>query len=452
MPSRPMGRWFGLVKSWRPTPADASTAAGGQDLDVFILAVLLAMFCLRIWDLGIVHSDDAAWALRAWQGRWSIIWEWATRQGRVWALVSGPLLFVALKIKGSLAGNLAIASTFAIFFVLFHWVVAVHFGRRTAILAACLNLGLYAMRWDGSLITAYPVFMWVLGSLYLVALLALERYLATGKRTVLMTSLSLFLCSLFVHESVTVLFALLYPLAAIHRRSDVVLDRGVASDGTLRERLLSALSGWITVVTLYAIAYMGWRFAFPSAYRGNAVAEFDLMRITRVTLAFALNGSVLHDMFAQYNVLFADAAFGDGMRIGYLFWRFVQHPRLHTGSLAAGALSALLVWDSLARLRPSVRPGDARAQQAFAVIVGALIAFVPIIPVAATPKYQQWYEDLGIRAYVYTALSHFGVSLVVAGVLIWVSRLTAAQVCVARGGRGDVVRNCGAERWCLRHE
>ena len=233
IPSRPMERWFGRVKAWRRTLADGSTAAAGQDLDVFILAVLLAMFCLRIWDLGIVHSDDAAWALRAWQARWGIIWEWATRQGRVWALVSGPLLFVALKIKGSFIGNLAIAGTFAIFFVLFHWVVAVHFGRRTAILAACLNLGLYAMRWDGSLITAYPVFMWVLGSLYLVALLALERYFATGKRIVLVTSLALFLCSLFLHEGVTVLFALLYPLAAIHHRSDLL--RGGGRGGERRD-------------------------------------------------------------------------------------------------------------------------------------------------------------------------------------------------------------------------
>lgn len=417
-PSRQIGLWFGHAKAWRSALADGANAPG-QYLDVFVVAVLLAMFCLRIWDLGIVHSDDAAWALRAWQGRWNIIWDWATRQGRVWALVSGPLLLTALKIKGSFIGNLAIASTFAIFFILFHWVVAVHFGRRTAILAACLNLGLYAMRWDGSLITAYPVFMWVLGSLYLVALLELERYFATDRRTVLVTSLTFFFCSLFLHEGVTVLFAIVYPLAAIHHRSGLLRGGDAASDATLRKPLRSALTGWITVVTLYALAYLGWRFAFPSAYRGNALAEFDVMRIIRVALAFALNGSVLHDMFAQYNVLFADSPFGDGMRIGYPFWQFVRHPRLHTGSLAAGALSALLVWHVLARLRPSVRLGDAWMQQAFAVIVGALIAFVPIIPVAATPKYQQWYEDLGIRAYVHTALSHFGVSLVVAVVLIW---------------------------------
>ena len=290
-----------------------------------------------------------------------------------------------------------------------------------AILAACLNLGLYAMRWDGSVITAYPVFMWVLGSLYLLALLALARYFATGKWMLLAASLAFFLCSLFLHEGVTVLFALLYPLAAIHHRSDRLRAGDVASDTTWRKASRSALSGWMAVVALYVLVYVGWRFAFPSAYRGNALAQFDVMRIARVLFAFALSGSVFHDMFAAYTVLFADPIFGDGMRIGYPFWDFVRHPRLGTGSLAAGALSALLTWHALARLRPSVRLGDARVQQAFAVIVGVLIAFVPIIPVAATPKYQQWYHDLGIRAYVHTALSHFGVSLVVAAVLIWVA-------------------------------
>ena len=75
-----MERWFERAKAWRPALADEAAPAGGHHLDLFILAVLLALFCLRIWDLGIVHFDDAGWALRPWQGRWDIIWEWATNQ------------------------------------------------------------------------------------------------------------------------------------------------------------------------------------------------------------------------------------------------------------------------------------------------------------------------------------------------------------------------------------
>ncbi|MGH9551332.1 MAG: hypothetical protein ACRD3W_18250, partial [Terriglobales bacterium] len=165
--------------------------------------------------------------------------------------------------------------------------------------------------------------------------------------------------------------------------------------------------------------YGGWRFVFPSSYRGTALAPFDAMRIIRVVLAFALNGSVLSDMFAPYSVLFADPVLGDGMRVGYSFWEFVRHPRLGTGSLAAGALTALLVWRALGGRQQSAHSAEARIQPAFAALAGLLVAFVPIVPVAATPKYQQWYHDLGIRAYVHTALSHFGVALTVAAVLIW---------------------------------
>jgi hypothetical protein len=398
--------------------ADPTTPAGGRHFDLFLLAVLLALFCLRVWDLGIVDRDDALWALHAWQGRWDIIWNWATGQGRVWALVSGPLLFVALKIKGTFIGNLAIAGTFAVFFLLFHWVVAVHFGRRIAVLAACLNLGLYAMRWEGSLITAYPAFTWILGSLYLLALLALNRYLATGNSRLLVASLALFFCSMFLHEGVTALFVLLYALAAAHHRRRHDLVEPAVSDAMLRKASWSALSGWITVVALYALVYFGWRLVFPSSYEGNVLARFDVIRIARVLLAFTLNGSILHDMFVAYTVRFGDSILWDATRVGYPFWEFVRHPRLHTGSLAAGALAGLLVWHTLARLRPTERHGDGRMQQAVTVIVGVLIAFIPIIPVAATPKYQGYY-DLGIRAYVHTALSHFGVSLAVAAILIW---------------------------------
>ena len=405
------------AKAWWPALADGPSSRAAH-VDLFVLAVLLALFCLRVWDLGIVHSDDAAWALRAWQGRWGIIWDWAIGQGRVWALVSGPLLFTALKVKGSLLGNLAIAGGFAVFFALFHWVIAVHFGRRIAVLTACTNLGLYAMRWEGSLITAYPFFTWALGSLYLLSLLALERYFASGSRGLLATSLILFFCSLFLHEGVTVLFELLYALAALHH-SRRAIDGGSARQPTLRKATRTALVGWLAVVASYALLYFGWRLVFPSVYRGNALAEFNAVRIARVALAFALNGSLLHDMFSTYTVRFSDPAFFDLREIGYPFWAFVRHPHLGPGSLAAGALSSWLVWHALGRLRPAGRVTGARMQLAFAVIAGVLIAFVPIVPVAATPKYQHWYYDLGVRAYVHTALSHFGTSLVVAAILIW---------------------------------
>ncbi|MGH9551776.1 MAG: hypothetical protein ACRD3W_20490, partial [Terriglobales bacterium] len=416
-----IGRWRGRAKGQPPRPDDQSLPFGGRRVDLLILAILLALFCVRVWDLGVVTRDDALWTLYAWQNKWDVIWTWATQQGRVWALVSGPLLFLALKIKGVVVGNLAIVGSFAVFFALFYRIVAVHFGRRLAVLAACLNLGLYAMRWEGSLITAYPLFTWVLGSLYLGALLTLERYLGTGKRSILAVSVIFLFCSLFLHEGVTALFVLLYPLAALHHGRDRPRGGDLADRPIWCKASGDALLGWLIVVALYTIVYVGWRFAFPTNYAGNMLADFDVLRIARVVLAFALSGSIFHDMFATYTVRFSDAVLLNAASIGYPFWQFVRHPRMYAGSFVAGSLSALLIWHALAQLRSPVYTKNARVQHAFAVIVGALIAFVPILPVAATTKYQQWYYEFGIRAYVHTALSHFGVSLVIAVALIWMT-------------------------------
>lgn len=387
------------------------TRAGAPPMTLVFAAALglmLVMFCLRIWDLGIVHTDDAIWALHAWKGDWDIVWRWATDQGRVWALVSGSILLVAMKIKGSLVGDLAIIATFVAFFLAFHVAIAAYFGRRLAVLIAALNLGLWSLRWEGNVLTAYPAFTWLLGVAFVASLFAARRYLATGNVLALAGSLLLLLLALCVHEGVSVLFATLYPLAALaHARA--LTPR---TDRARIERTL--LLGYAAVAAVYFLAYFGWRFAYPSGYTGNSLAPFDGMRIAQVAGSFALSGSLPFDVFVGYEVVFANPSIGEGSRIAYPLGDYLRAVAASPSALAFGGLVWLVCWHALRSIGSS-HPDAGSAT--VAIGVGALIALVPILPVAMTVQYQQWYFDHGIRSYLHTGLSHFGVALAIGGVV-----------------------------------
>ena len=382
------------------------------------LGLMLAMFCLRIWDLGIVHNDDAVWALHAWKGDWDIVSRWAKDQGRIWALVSGAILLFALKIKGSLAGDLAIVATFVAFFLAFHVAVAAYFGRRVAVLVAALNLGLWSLRWEGSVLTAYPAFTWLLGIAFVASLFAARRYLATGNVLALAGSLSLLLLALCVHEGVSVLFATLYPLAVLADARTL----GFRADRARSGRTL--LLGYAAVVLVYFLAYFGWRFEYPSGYTGNSLAPFDTLRIARVTASFALSGSLPFDAFVSYDVGFAHPSSGEVSRVAYPLGDYLRAAVSSPGALAFGGLALLAC---LYGFR-SIGSASLTARSAAAAIgVGVLIALVPILPVAMTVKYQQWYFDQQIRSYVHTGLSHFGIALAIGAGIARATRAPASS-------------------------
>ena len=52
------------------------------------------------------------------------------------------------------------------------------------------------------------------------------------------------------------------------------------------------------------------------------------------------------------------------------------------------------------------------------VLVGVLIAFVPILPIALIEKYQTHYSELNIRSYAFTAFSHFGITLGISSLVL----------------------------------
>lgn len=387
-------------------------------LDAFLIALLVILFCLRVWNLGIVHHDDAVWALRAWQGNFDVIWQWATSQGRVWALVSGPLLFYALKIKGSFGGDILLCVVFIIFFFSFYYLSSLYFGARVAKLAATFNVAFYAMRWEGSLITTYPAFTWILSTSFLAGVWFSRQYLINGKTANLFLAITLFFLSLFLHEGMTLLFLVLFPLAILanHR---ILLQRHISVPEILKTATTRKLvAGYIFASLLYVALYVLWRVLYPANYDGLSLTGFTPFGFIQVWINFTFSGSLIYDLFTPYTVGFSDALQNDSIAIEYPLTTYLSKLSLTPVILLYSVLVFFVCYRLLVLSAHKANGQNKAVNLLWTAGIGLVVALTPIFPVALTQKYQGWYLEHGIRSYNHTAFAHFGVSLFLASAVI----------------------------------
>lgn len=410
------------------------TESHDKKLDAFLIALLVVLFCSRFWNMGIAHHDDAVWALRAWQGNFDVIWQWATSQGRVWALISGPLLFYALKIKGSLGGDLLLCAVFIVFFLSFYYLSSLYFGARLAKLAATLNVAFYAMRWEGSLITAYPAFTWILSTSFLAGVWFTRQYLINGKAANLFLAIGLFFISLFLHEGMTLLFLVLFPLAifANHR---TILQQHLSAPEILKTPTTRKLfAGYLFASLLYASLYILWRVWYPAHYDGLSLAGFKVFGFLQVLFSFTFSGSLIYDLFVPYTVRFSDVLQGDVVTIKYPLQWYLSNLSFGPVVLLYFVLVFIVCYRVLFLRVHAANSALSKAMNSlWAAGIGLVVAITPIFPVALTQKYQGWYLEHGIRSYNHTAFAHFGVSLFLASAVFFALTALYKKNTVAKG-------------------
>lgn len=385
------------------------------------VAILLLVFCYRLWGLGIAHHDDAVWLIASHQGNWKVVEDFAISQGRVWALVSGAILYVSIYFHGTLLGDLLRVGSLAVFFVLLYRVASIYFGQHIVLLAATFNLALFALRWEGSIATSYPAIFWILGSVFLCSVWLGWHYTRSGRRIYLYASLTMLFVSLFVHEGVSVLLAVLFLLSTVGNywllSPSSCSVRGIV-EAHDNHRLIF---GATTVVLLYFALYFAWRLVFPSSYEGNTLGSLSVVRALPVLISLSTSGSILSDIISPYSVNFADAVSQDGFRVTY---RVLSYLGNSSGGLFAwiyAMIVYLVVFSILAtsRNQQEIQFAKIKTNAMAGLAVGGLIAILPILPVALVAKYQQHYYELGVHSYAFTALSHFGVTLSLASAVIW---------------------------------
>lgn len=383
--------------------------------DVFIyisISLLLYLFCLRIWNIGITHHDDAVWLLAAIKNDWKVIYDFATQQGRIWAFVSGSIIFVLLKLEQSIIGDILKIGTFVIYFLLFYYTLAKYFGKTLSIIALTLNLGLFAIRWEGSVLTSYPGFTWILGTFFLLSILLGRLYCSHKNNRYLLSSIMCLFISLFIHEGLSVLFSVLF-LASVFANhyigySNLDLFRNRVTNTYFRIFCYSSF-----IILFYFTSYLIWRLHYQSLYTGNTLAPFNPNLFMSVLLNFATSGNLIFDLFHPYSVRFVISDLGQLLTVSYSLSSFTRGLSQASEAIISGTTVFALLFYSLMNLNNTKKYNNYYIYLIMASL-GAVIAILPIVPVALSLKYQTDFSNLGIYSYCQTVFCHFGISLVLA--------------------------------------
>lgn len=384
---------------------------------------LLLNFIFLVWNIcGSSHNDDAIWHLAARSGQWSIIKNFATSQGRLWAFVSGSLLYLACYLQDTFAGNCLRVGMLVVFFILFYKVIAIYIGKYIASFGALLNLALFALRWEGSIITSYPLLFFVHGSLFLCSLWLGTIFLRNGSKKYLLFALITLFIALFGHESSTCLFIGL-SAAALLGNVYLLNFKGLTSLKSVNRHNNRFLAiGIAGVIFFYCILYFSFHYLFPTTYDGHHLGSSHLTKALPVLISFCTRGSVLSDIFYPYSVIFSDRLAQDGFRIIYYLFSYLKSqeadltPYLVFLVVFSVTFTILIQSQHMLNARNTIK----RRHVLAGLLGGGLTAVLPVFPLAFSSKYQYWFHNLGVTSNTFTPLSHFGVTLFIASLFIWI--------------------------------
>jgi hypothetical protein len=395
--------------------------------DIALISILLFVFCLRIWNFGIVHVDDAAWALRTFQPEHDVAGDWARTHGRFYAFPYGAIMLHTLAWLGTTYGELLRVGSFAVFFALFVIFAAVYCGRRVALLSSCFFFAFFALRWEESCLTAGPLAPWVLASAAVSGTLLARGYAHGGRPALAIAAALCLFVSLFNNEAMTALYCVLFALVIAWNALESSPTRPSVRAALAefirpgRTRTLACACG--AAVLAYAAIYVGWRLHYPSQYDGHVLASFDIARIATVAFNFATSNSILHDGFQPYRINFTDLLGASGV-VQYTPSTFIRTLPWRPAAVMFGCIVGYHFYrGSAARPAMMMTKVRALAPELFGLVVGLAFASVSMLPPAATEKYQGWYFSGGAMSFSTAIFAYFGVSLSLAAVVSALLRL-----------------------------
>lgn len=284
------------------------------------------------------------------------------------------------------------------FVALWYLALRLSHNRALALLAGFIALVTMQARWEHNLVSAYPWGFSTSFSLAMIGVALFSDFVERGEKRKQILSACCFFLSLLTYESFV-----LYSLAF-----------GVLT-WPLRHRfaaLLRALWMHAACAAFYVGAYLAFRRAFPSQYDGNQV-QFSALAVFAVWSAFtrsALPGTAFGDLSPWLNE-FSDNYAG------------------HSGSILAAFWPIRIEWFVLVLVVPLlcsfwVQRAATQSSPGFlgrTAVVGLVMACVPQIPLALTPRYQLW-VTLGTRSHVPTYFAAFGMALVLACAIVAAAR------------------------------
>jgi hypothetical protein len=383
------------------------------------VVLFIALFPLS--GAGFAVPDDFVYSLWVNAGdRWAGTWGAAKLFGRFIMPFHIGLNFVPYLVDGQLYLKTVQIGSIVAVLVLFAHALGRYMGERYyGLLAALLFPAFLQNMWEHHIYAAYPFVFQFGGCFLILSLLAFKSRLEGGSRRQAVLTGALLFVSFLTYEAF-VPYVVLFLLIAWRTKG---------KDGL--RAVLSAILPVLVSLAVYVQIYLLWRNLFPSQYTGSQItwAAGSLLRGVRVMWQLAIS-SVPGYVFAHFDSIhyrFAGSPEGFGRDIG----SFLASLRVEW--LIKAAAVGIGVW-LVQRLRAQ---SAGRPRVGGALAVGALLFVAPPLPLALTPKYQEWI-DSGMQGYVVTYFSYFGVIVLATAGAAWLAAGGAAGSWKRRGATAAV--------------
>ena len=385
-------------------------------VSVLLLMILGFLMLVPVWGIGIMHTDDALWYLALSEGKDASA-DWAQSQGRIYALIVGKMMLYVLSLTGSTYAEVLKYGSFSAVIVLYGAVIASYFNRNLALLSLTLFIGLNAVRADGSVVFSYPLLIWPSLIAFALSMLAARIYTRNGSVAWLVANALLLGFSMFTNEGITFTLIILAALAAVRNLVEIAGTRPQAWwYSSARSRGL--IVAYVVPTGLYALGYVAYLKLFPSMYDGSALTILRPMDSIRTLASFSFSGSFLYNIYQPYTIVFGEPGFHNGYNASYTVRIAMRDILSNPTAFIFGFISALVFGKIVfAIMSEDCLERKFNIREFLAIIVGLLLAILPVILVAISLKYIKWHTVQGIDSYATSVVSSFGVSMALAGAM-----------------------------------
>jgi hypothetical protein len=367
----------------------------------FITLIQVSIFLFTLKNLGIISHDDADWFLYWNAGTW---WEeiniFAKDQGRFFAYIFSPLSMF-------MSGNLdkyfvfIIKSIFIITFLYFFEKFLFETVGKFLSIFAVLNFTiLTSILLEGSILTSYPSIFWVQGTLFFLSTNLVFKFISSGNKNLLYSSIVLYFLSLFIHENISVLFTLtlIFYYFLVKKKVDKLM--------LPRFKLIFKL---LTIVTIfYYVIFLTWRLSHPSIYTGNQLQFKNNFTAFSMLRDYVTQGTLLGSFIRPYAQKFYDPFNEENLLRSYA-------PTFDISSLSfLSIIQLLFLLTFFVVFYLLIKKNDNLGLEIKfkdGLILGLIWTFIPILPLIYSKKYQEDYSLSGVAHYGYSVVANLGLIL-----------------------------------------
>ena len=377
----------------------------------------ISLIIISLWVLvpyiftGFASADDIQYALNTQIGGvWDYSVQFAKDQGRFHFLISSPLghsvyLFHNLLISKFFNMLLVLSNIYLVNLI----IKSIFKDKWIGYIVFLFSLVFISGKGIYNPIVCYPMYFSGSFSMILLSLYFAVQYSLSKRNTYRILSAIIYAVGILFYET----YLFYFPLFALIL---CYLNPNIEKITFVRRQWenIKICLLHILVISIYFIAYFGFRIAYPSHYGGATIAtNFTIMNVVNATLKFASGAYPLALAFSNSWTTFGGASYFSKDTISHiLFFIFSEHFEWICKSILVGILTYTFV---------TKFEGVYKKRFIFVCIIALLYVYIPHLPLALTQKYLEYG---GFQNYVTTYFAFFAIMICLTLLLIFLfSRL-----------------------------